>query len=71
MPRAAVEKPTVIEPAGDPAPTPAPEPVKDKTGIHDAAPRRKTVDDYPDRPYAEAITEEHREHLKSHGIEVK
>ncbi len=29
----------------------------------------KTVDDYPERPYSEAISESHRAYLKAHGDE--
>lgn len=43
-----------------PAPAPAPEPVT----VVDP------VDDYPERPYSEAITDEHRETLRKAGIEV-
>lgn len=59
-------KPPVLE-----QPTPKPEPVKDKTGIHDAAPRKEIVGDYPERTYAEAVTPEHRDVLKALGQEPK
>lgn len=52
-------------------PTPAPEPVQDKSGVHDAAPRKVIVDDYPERPYSEAISPEHLEVLRELGQEPK
>lgn len=29
------------------------------------------VDDYPERPYSEVITDEHREFLKEQGVKVE
>jgi hypothetical protein len=52
-------------------PTPAPEPVQDKSGVHDAAPRKEIVGDYPERPYLDAITPEHLEVLREVGQEPK
>ena len=50
-------------------PTPAPEDTGDKDGIHLAKPRKETVDDYPERPYRDAITDPQRELLRQSGQE--
>lgn len=40
-----------------------------KDGIHLTKPRTTVVDDYPERPYSEAITEPHRALLTEFGQE--
>ncbi len=35
-------------------------------GINEV-PVEKTVDDYPERPYSEAVSKEHLAYLKTHG----
>ena len=39
-------------------------------GVHDSEPLKNTVGDYPERPYSEAISPEHRAHLKELGETV-
>jgi len=50
-------------------PTPKPDKVEDKKGLHDGPVRKEVVGEYPERPYSEAITPEHREVLKALGQE--
>lgn len=40
-----------------------------KDGIHLTRPRTTIVDDYPERPYSEAVTAPHLEILKAAGQE--
>ncbi len=40
-------------------------------GIHDSQPRRNIVGDYPERPYGEAISKEHRTVLEEAGFETE
>lgn len=37
-------------------------------GVHDTEPLKKTVGDYPERPYSEAVTKEHRAVLEEQGL---
>lgn len=41
-------------------------------GLHDSKPlaASKIVGDYPERPYGDAVTDEHRKELEALGIEV-
>lgn len=49
--------------------TPRPEDLGPKEGIHLTRPRTTVVDEYPERPYADAVTVDHLELLKAHGQE--
>ncbi len=37
-------------------------------GIHDSEPLKRTVEDYPERPYEEAVTKEHAAALREAGF---
>lgn len=39
-------------------------------GLHDSAPKVAPTGAYPDRPYGEAVTKEHKEWLASQGVKV-
>lgn len=41
---------------------------KGTKGLHDAQAREVKVDDYPDRPYKEAMTDEQRDALDEAGL---
>lgn len=42
----------------------------EKKGLHDTEPRKTITDDYPERPYGEAVSKEHRAVLTEAGFEV-